>query len=172
MLFVVALLLSLTITGSVQAQKASASAPVLLSIDENGFDALRAQSKGRVLLLNFWATWCKPCVEEFPDLVELQQAYAGKGLDVVFISIDDDARARQKVTAFLRKMNVVTPSYIKETHDDEKFINAVSPRWSGALPATFVYDRRGNLASMNVEELTKRELENIILPLLMNSSSD
>lgn len=163
---VLTIILSLLfVTQSLQAQKSSA--PVLLSLDEKGFDAVRAKSKGKVVVLNLWATWCKPCVEEFPDLVNLQKTYADKGLDVIFISIDDDdAKTKQKVIAFLKKMNVTTASYIKKGGDDEKFINAVSPKWSGAVPTTLVYNRRGELVAMKSEELSVAELESVVKPLL------
>lgn len=158
------LLAGLLAAGVLQAQ--TRSAPVLLPLDEHGFDALRAKSKGKVLVLNFWATWCKPCIEEFPGLVKLQETYGRERLDVVFVSVDDDAKAKQKVTAFLRRMNVTSASYIKETGDDEKFINAMHPSWSGAVPATFIYDPEGTLAAMKVEELSMHELERIVRPLL------
>jgi thiol-disulfide isomerase/thioredoxin len=141
--------------------------PVLLSIDEAGIDALRQQAQGRVLVLNLWATWCKPCVDEFPHLVKLQERYRSRGLDIVFISVDDDdARTAQRVRAFLKTMNVQSPSYLKKSGNDEAFINAVHPEWSGAVPATFVYTKRGELAAMKVEALSYEELETIILPLL------
>ncbi len=147
-----------------QAQKSAA--PVLVSIDAKGLEAVRAKSRDRILVLNFWATWCKPCVEEFPELLKLRRTYHTKGLDVVFVSIDDDAKAKQKVTAFLAKMNVDGRSYIKQPGDDENFINAVNPKWSGALPATLVYDQYGRLVQMVVEQLNYFELEKIVTPLL------
>jgi thiol-disulfide isomerase/thioredoxin len=120
-----------------------------------------------VLVLNFWATWCKPCIEEFPHLVKLQQQYASRGLNVVFISVDDDdARTTQRVRAFLKKMNVTGRSYIKKSGNDEAFINAVHPRWSGAVPSTFVYNTDGTLVAMKVEELSLAELDEIVVPLL------
>ena len=151
-----------------QAQDQKSSAPVLYSIDEKGFDALRAESKGRVLVLNFWATWCKPCIEEFPELLKLQRTYRSQGLDVIFVSIDDDAKVKQKVVAFLTKMKVTGRTYIKHTDDDEQFINAVHPKWSGAVPATLVYDANGRFVEMNVEQLNFFELEKIVKPLLPN----
>ncbi len=143
------------------------SSPVLLPIDETGISALRQQAQGRVLVLNLWATWCKPCVEEFPHLVKLQQTYASRGLELIFISVDDDdARTTQRVRTFLKKMNLHVPSYIKKSGSDEAFINAVHPQWSGALPATFVYNRSGELVAMKVEEVSLAELEEIVVPLL------
>lgn len=159
------ILLLLFVTESLQAQKPSA--PVLLSLGEKTLDALRAKSKGRVLVMNLWATWCKPCIEEFPDFVKLQKTYADKGLDVIFISIDDDdAKTKHKVMAFLRKMNVSSTSYIKESGDDEKFINAVNRKWTGAVPSTLIYGKNGELVKMKVEESSLAELERIIKPLL------
>ncbi|MBI5472439.1 MAG: TlpA family protein disulfide reductase [Ignavibacteriae bacterium] len=149
-----------------QAQGQTSAAPVLHPIDEKGLAELKAKSKGSVLVLNFWATWCKPCVEEFPELLKLRQTYAARGVQLVFVSIDDDARARQKVLAFLKKMKVSFPSYLKSSSDDERFINAVDPAWSGALPATFVFDKSGRLVETIVEETTFKELEKRVKPLL------
>ena len=166
---VVAVVLALSlVVGQATAQSTGGhSSPVLLPADGRTIDSLRVDAKGRVLLLNFWATWCKPCIEEFPHLVKLQRTYAARGLDLVFISVDDDdAKTSRRVRAFLQNMNVASPSFLKVSGDDEAFINAVHPRWSGAVPATFVYDRRGKLAAMTVEEMNLDELEKLILPLL------
>ncbi len=147
-----------------QAQKSSE--PVVVSIDEKGLDTVRAKSLGKILVLNLWATWCKPCIQEFPELLKLQREYRNRNLDVVFISIDDDLKAKQKVLAFLKKMKVSGTFYIKQTEDDELFINAVEPKWSGALPTTLVYDTKGRLVEMNVEQMNFFELEKIVKPLL------
>jgi thiol-disulfide isomerase/thioredoxin len=139
----------------------------LLSLDATSIEALRAKHDGNVLVLNFWATWCTPCKAEFPDFVKLQKKYGDKGLDVVFVSIDDDdAKNKRSVVSFLRKQNAQLPSYIKSDGDDEQFINAVSSKWSGAIPATFVYDRKGNLVKMRAEETNFAELEQTVRPLL------
>lgn len=148
-----------------QAQGVS-PAPALLPFSEKTITDVRTQNQGKVLVVNFWATWCKPCLEEFPDLLKLRALYSRQGVEVVFVSIDDDARAKQKVTAFLRRMKVTFPTYIKTTTDDERFINSIHTGWSGALPATFIYDRSGALRSSKIEETSFSELEAIIKPLL------
>ena len=141
--------------------------PVLTSVNAEGIEKVRTSAKGRVLVMNFWATWCKPCMQEFPDLVKLQQTYTEKGVDVVFISIDDDdAKTKRKVISFLKKMNVSSQTYIKRRGNDEAFINAVNPQWSGALPTTLVYKRNGELAALKSEELNYAELQRLITPLL------
>jgi thiol-disulfide isomerase/thioredoxin len=164
----VGVLLSLALSFSIaQAQRQHSSTPVLLSIDVQGLDAVRQESKGRVLVMNFWATWCKPCVEEFPDLVKLHRTFRDKGLNVVFVSIDDDdSSTKQKVVTFLRKMNVASTSYIKKDDDDEAFINEVNSKWNGAVPATFFYNRNGEMVMMKTGENDYSTLEGIAQPLL------
>jgi thiol-disulfide isomerase/thioredoxin len=146
----------------VQAQTTK-SAPALISVDAKNIDALRAKHKGKVLVLNFWATWCAPCKEEFPDFIRLHNAYASKGVAVVFVSIDDDdEKTKKQALSFLRKQKAPFPAYIKASGDDEQFINAVHPKWSGAVPATFVYDKVGNLVKMRTEETRFGELKEMI----------
>lgn len=105
----------------------------------------RAPDEPRPLLVNFWATWCDPCREEFPDLVKIDQDYRRKGLDFIAISLDDLSEINTEVPKFLRQMRASMPAYLLNVPDPEKAINAIDPRWSGALPATFLYDAQGQL---------------------------
>lgn len=114
-------------------------------IDEAGFQNLVANRKGRILLLNFWATWCIPCRDEFPDLVRIANEYQGENIEVVGISADFPDEIESKVKPFLKSQNASFKNYVKNVEDDETLINSVNPEWSGALPATFVYDTEGVL---------------------------
>src|SRR5262249_43295541 len=96
-----------------------------------------------VTLVNVWATWCAPCREEFPDLVRFERNWRGHGVRVIFVSADFDDQLPE-VREVLRKHGVTGDTWIK-TGDDTNFINGLDPKWSGALPATFVYDRNGKL---------------------------
>ena len=96
-----------------------------------------------VVVVNLWATWCKPCVEEFPDLLRLRREFQDRGLALLLVSADFDSELPQ-VAAFLERQGVDFPTYFKSEKDQE-FINGLSAEWSGALPATFVYDREGKL---------------------------
>jgi thiol-disulfide isomerase/thioredoxin len=102
-----------------------------------------AGARGKVVLLNVWATWCNPCREEFPHLVRLQREQGARGFELVLVSADFDNQLPQ-VTEFLAGQGVDFRSYRKVGSDND-FINGLDPRWSGALPATFVYDRSGTL---------------------------
>jgi thiol-disulfide isomerase/thioredoxin len=103
------------------------------------------ESGASAVLVNVWATWCGPCRTEFPDLMRATRAYRERGLRVVLVSADD-AKDMASVKKFLLNQGVDFPSYLK-TGKDMEFIDALNPKWTGAIPATFVYDGAGNLRS-------------------------
>ena len=96
----------------------------------------------KAVLVNVWATWCAPCIEEFPYIVDLQRTYQDE-LQVIFVSADfPDQRAN--ALAFLREQNVDWTTYFK-TGKDQPFIEALSNDWSGALPFTKVLTKDGDV---------------------------
>jgi thiol-disulfide isomerase/thioredoxin len=97
------------------------------------------------LLVNYWATWCDPCRDEFPDLVKIDAEYRAKGLDFIAITLDDLADINTAVPKFLRQMNAKMPVYLLNVADPEPAINAVDREWGGALPATFLYNNKGEV---------------------------
>ena len=131
-----ALVLALTLTG-IQAFAAD-----LKPVDEAGYAKLVTSSKGKVVLVNFWATYCVPCRKEMPQLVALEAKLRARGFQFVTISADEP---EQKGAAgmFLDKIKVPAPAYIRTAKDDDKFITLVDPKWDGALPALFLYNRQG-----------------------------
>jgi thiol-disulfide isomerase/thioredoxin len=133
-----------------QVEPARPAAAIKVSeIAEDGLKAMREQSAkaGRVLLVNFWATWCVPCREEFPDLVKLREHYPEKQLDLVLVSLDDLAEISTTVPEFLAEMKAGRmPSYLLNAQDPDAAINLFDPEWRGELPATFIYDPGGSLA--------------------------
>ena len=100
------------------------------------------QSGDRALLINVWATWCLPCREEFPDLVKLAQDY-DENIRVIGISVDDSDDLKSKVIPFLKNQNAEFENYLLKVVDPEDFINLLNKDWSGAIPATFIYDNTG-----------------------------
>ena len=138
----------------------------VLPVNEDQVSALISSSRGKILLVNLWATWCKPCVDEFPHLVRLQKIYGEKGLKVLFISVDDVELIETTVLPFLQKQKVTFPTYIKNSEDDERFINAIGDEFRGAIPTTFVYDRRGKQVLTLVGAKDFRYFEEVIKPLL------
>jgi len=112
-----------------------------------GLQEFISQHRGEVLVINVWATWCVPCVEEIPDLTTLTKE---DHVRVVGISIDDPEDVPSKVIPFLKKHAVLYPVFVKAAGNDEAFINALNEKWTGAVPVTFVYDSTGKQRTMLV----------------------
>src|SRR5438105_7372379 len=103
--------------------------------------ALAAAPGARATLVNVWATWCAPCREEFPALLRAAHENRGNGLRLVLVSADFDDQLAA-VRRFLTAQGIHDTTYLK-SGDDMSFINGLGREWSGALPATFVYDAHG-----------------------------
>jgi thiol-disulfide isomerase/thioredoxin len=122
---------------------AAPSPPVSGELDAAGFRETIAREKGHVVLVNFWATWCVPCREEFPDLSKMQERHRAAGLRIVGVSTDF-ASQKAAVEKFLQAMRPAFPNYHKKSGgDDQDFIDAVERTWGGELPFSILYDRNG-----------------------------
>lgn len=100
---------------------------------------------GKPLLVNFWATWCDPCREEFPELVKIGNENKGK-IDFVTVSLDDLADIDGAVPKFLTEMKADMPAYLLKTDDESAVISAIAKDWSGGLPFTILYNEKGEIA--------------------------
>lgn len=133
----------------------------LTPLTEKGYPEAIAAQRGKVVLVSFWATWCKPCTREFLALVALAERYGRRGLRIVTVSMDE-ASNRPAILRFLREHNARFANYLRLGSDFEAFVNAVDPDWIGALPATFVYDRDGRRIRSEVGELKAATLEKMV----------
>ena len=143
----------------------AAAQPKLTPVDESGVQKLIASSKGKVLLVNFWATWCEPCRAEMPALVAMEKRLAPKGLKLVTISADEP-EAASEAAKFISSKGVGQPAYIKKAQNDEKFINAMDPKWSGAVPSLFLFDKTGRKVRSFIGEADLKAVEAAIAKLL------
>ncbi len=112
----------------------------------------------RPLLINYWATWCDPCREEFPDLVKIDADYRPRGLNFIAVSLDDPADIGTAVPQFLREMKAAMPVVLLNVNDPESAIKAVDPAWDGQLPATFLYDKEGKVVFKHFGRIRPDEL--------------
>jgi len=133
-------------------------------VDEEGLQALLQSHRGKVVLLNLWATWCDPCREEFPALVKFQKDY--RGVEVLFVSVDDPDQVKDSVAPFLKEQGVTGVTYLKDAKQDGAFIDRLDPAWSGAIPATFLYDREGRRAGTLVGAQTYEGLAKQVASLV------
>jgi thiol-disulfide isomerase/thioredoxin len=123
-------------------------------------------NKGKVVLVNYWATWCGPCVAEFPDLVKLQNELGPRGLVVLGVSFDEPDE-KPAVNTFIAKHKVPFPIYLRGSGSVDKFANAFDRRWSGNLPTTLVYDKTGKRVAGPIQKpQTYEQFKALVEPLL------
>ena len=139
-------------------------APAPIAATAADVKARVGQSKGRVVLVNAWATWCVPCREEMPDLLRLRKELSSRGFDLVLVSADFDDSVPE-ARAFLGELGVDFTTWHKKQRDQD-FIDGLDPAWSGALPFTVLHDRRGRrLASWEGRETFEQMRARIVAAL-------
>jgi len=169
--FVLIVLCVLLATIAAPAQKrkygtAKASKTVVAPIDTDALKGLLTQQRQRPLLVNFWATFCDPCREEFPDLVKIDKEYRPQSLEFVTVSLDDVTDIKTEVPKFLDAMKATMPAYLLDASDPEPAIKLVDPKWSGALPATFLYNEKGEIVFKHFGRVNAADLRSAIEKLV------
>lgn len=125
------------------------------------------RSRGSVVLVNVWATWCTPCREELPDLLRLQRELADRGFRLILVSADVTSQ-RPAAAALLASQGVGFPTFAK-AQGDQDFIDGLDTRWSGALPASLLFDRRGRKVAFWEGKASYEKLLGEVKPLLDGS---
>ena len=128
-------------------------------VDANEIKDLVHQQSGRVVLLNFWATWCPPCLVEFPEIVASEKAHRGRGLTVISVSADSPQRVDSDLLPFLEKHPSDFPIYVMNTDDVEAFMHRIDPEWNGGLPATFFIGRKGDVVMKRFGAMSREQME-------------
>jgi len=140
----------------------------LKAVDPKDIKGLIAANKGKVVFLNFMATYCVPCHTEFPDIMKLQSKYKDS-LQVIEVSMNDrnDAAETTELTKYIADLKPPFSVYIA-TSTDELYYKDVDTRWaaSEALPMTMIFDRDGKEAHFYQKALTLAEMERDVTPLL------
>jgi cytochrome c biogenesis protein CcmG/thiol:disulfide interchange protein DsbE len=154
MVWVAALLMASTAAHAQGARKA----PALALKDIRGRPVRLSDYKGKVVLLNFWATWCPPCRAEMPDLVKLQREYARQGLQVIGVTYPPETVSR--VRRFARRLGVNYPIMLGAKATKSLFAN------TDTLPVTVVIDRDGNIRDAIEGIMLPDEYEQKVKPLL------
>lgn len=128
-----------------KAKEQWAKEPVQLdAIDEKGIKDLLKNDSKKLRLINVWATWCGPCVSEFPDFITIYRMYRKRDFEFISISADSPGK-KEKALEFLKEQQASNKNYIFSEDDKYKLIEAVDPKWQGALPYTILVEPGGKI---------------------------
>ncbi len=111
-------------------------------------------------VVNYWATWCAPCIKEMPAFNKLEENYKNRKLKIILTSMDFGSNVTKKVKDFKNKHNITSEVVVLDDPDSNSWIDKVSPEWSGGIPATLIYDKDKRL--FFEKEFTYKELEQVI----------
>src|ERR1041385_4799613 len=137
-------------------------AAVVTPIDAEPLKSLLSKQRQKPVLVNFWATYCDPCRDEFPDLVKIDKDYRSQSLEFFTVSLDDITDINTEVPKFLDEMKAKMPAYLLNVNDPEPAINLVDRSWQGSLPATFLYNEKGEIVYKHFGRVNPTELREAI----------
>jgi len=139
------------------------SPPPVSMITPQDLAAAVDAERGKVLVVNFWATWCPPCVKEMPDLVKFYLAADGDETAFISVSADLEGELERALKPFVQKRRIPFPVYVINALPDE-MLEALGweTDWDGALPATFVLDSQGEMRKTWIRGITFEELSRVV----------
>jgi thiol-disulfide isomerase/thioredoxin len=148
--------------GTKKLYKEWAALPVTIeNIDTSGIKELIRNKSDKLRLINVWASWCGPCVQEFPDFVIIDRIYRSREFE--FVSINADKLSRKaNVLKFLQKNEASNKNYIFNSDNNTELVEAVDPDWSGALPYTLLIEQGGNVIYRNQGPINMIEMRKLI----------
>ncbi len=124
-----------------------------------------------LIVYNFWATWCKPCIEELPYFENANSKYAGQNVKVILVNLDFNSKVKDVTVPFIKKKNIKSKVYHITDTDPNEWINKVEPTWSGAIPATVMY-QSGEKVFFKEGQVSEQELFQEIEMLLEQFSKN
>jgi thiol-disulfide isomerase/thioredoxin len=111
-------------------------------------------------VVNFWATWCKPCIKEMPDLIKIHEKFKDGKFRMILVSMDFDTHLESKVIPFVKEYNIDTEVILLNDNKQHQWIDKVDKKWSGAIPVTLIYNK--DLYFFREGEISFDELNEII----------
>jgi len=126
-------------------------------------DKIIKKDNGKIKIINFWATWCRPCVAEIPQFESLFEKYGTDELEMILVSFDFLEELESRVIPFVKKKNLHPKIVLLDETDYNLFIDKIDKKWSGAIPATLMIDFRKHKKAFFEKEFKKGELEEAYL---------
>jgi peroxiredoxin len=141
--------------------------PVTLNaIDLEGVKKLVKNNGKKLRLINVWATWCGPCAQEFPDLVEINRMYRHREFEMVSISADSGPNVKDRVQSFLERNHASFTNYLFSGTDTYALIEAVDPKWAGPIPYTLIVKPGGDVLYRHLGAIEPLEVKKVIVGYL------
>ncbi len=125
-----------------------------------------AQNPENLLVVNFWATWCKPCVAELPHFEALHKKFGGQGVEVLLVSLDLASDLDNRVKPFVAKKKLKSETMLLDDQDYDSWIGKISPEWQGDIPATLFVHKAKGIREFQSKEFKEGELETFVTKLL------
>jgi thiol-disulfide isomerase/thioredoxin len=146
-----------------KAKEEWAKEPVEINmIDEAGIKELVQNKSDKLRLINVWATWCGPCVTEFPSFIEMNRMYKGRDFELITVSADNPEN-KDKALKFLKKSQASVNNYLFSLDDKYKLIEAIDPKWQGALPYTMLVEPGGKIVYAKQGIIDPKEIKKLIV---------
>ena len=147
---------------AVTAGDSQAAAPATEPIDAEGLRRLLGTQRGKVVVLNLWATWCVPCLREIPDLVALEQELGPRGVVLLGLGMDEPSALAAQVEPFRRKHFPAFRTWLRSTPDMDTLVSVVDPAWNEILPTTYLIGRDGKVAKKIQGKRTLEQFRELI----------
>lgn len=136
--------------------------PPVTQTKSAGVAELLAAQKGKIVVLNIWATWCPPCVHEMPDLVKFYNETSRDEVAFIALSVDEVSEIEGAIPDFQKEHQVPFPIYVLNDRDLEGLNASLQGEFQGSIPSTFVYGKDGALANTVVGAITREELQKLV----------
>ena len=142
------------------------ASPAIKAVKLDYISAKMQDPSDTLHVLNFWATWCKPCIKELPYFEQVRENTEGKAIKFSYVNLDFADEIESKVRPFVEKKQLGGEVVLLDEPDQNYFINAIDSAWSGAIPATLFVAKGGAVYHFHEGEYTRESLEQQIDELL------
>lgn len=156
-LFVLIFLLFIVSTSCVETKKNKAT---IATVNFEQLSPRLHMNNDTIYIINFWASWCNPCVKEIPDFEKINSAYKNKKIKMIMVSLDFPNQLETKVLPFIAEQKITAEVVLLFNPNANSWINKVSPEWAGSIPATLIY--KNDFRSFREGSYSYQELKQII----------